>query len=161
MTPHELVAHKKSEKRLADLPAFKPMKKGKLPKPFKTMGGPRLFATDIIDVSDTHCVIFIWRDGEELTDSMFLAWLMCKLSSGQLSPLFELHLHPSHKGLHVKTPCKTELNYTDRQLPGAPELDLHMERMLDPRDDGDRHLLIAEFCNRCGIQLGSKDNLWN
>jgi hypothetical protein len=161
MKPNELAAHKKSEKRLNELPIFKAMKKGKLPKPFKAMGGARLFATDLIDVSETHCVIFIWRDGPELTDSMFLGWLMCKLHGGQLSPLFELHLHPSHKGLHIKTPCKTQLNYTDRQLPGAPELDLKMPKMLDPREERDRHILIAEFCRRCGIKIGDKESLWS
>lgn len=162
MEPYHLIDHKRVKKRLASLPAFKPMKKGKFPKPFKTMGGgTRTFSTELIDVSDTHCVIFIWRDGEELTDSMFLAWLLCKLSNGDLSPLFEMHLHPSHKGLHVKIPCKTDLDYTNRQLPGAPEFDLKMRRTLDPREQNDREILIAEFCKRCGIATGDENSLWN
>lgn len=161
MNPKDLAAHKKFEKRLKTLPQFKQMKKGKLPKPFKTMGGLRLYSTEIIDVSDAHCVIFIWRDGEEITDSIFLAWLFCKLANGDLSPIFEMHLHPSHKGLHAKTPCLTELNYTNRQLPGAPELDLKTQSEYDPRDPDDRTILINIFCDRCGIKIGDEDNLWN
>ncbi|MFZ6732050.1 hypothetical protein ACO0LG_09035 [Undibacterium sp. Ji42W] len=161
MEPSDLLEHKHSHKRLASQPQFKPMKKGKFPKPFKTMGGMRLHSTDLIDVSDTHCVIFIWRDGDELIDSLFLGWLMCKLRSGELSPLFEMHLHPSHKGLHVKMPCKTDLDYTSRQLPGAPEFDLKFQRMLDPRSEKDREILIADFCKRCGIEIGDENSLWN
>ena len=163
MNPKDLLAHKKTEKRLESVPAFKPMKKGKLPKPFRAMGGKRLFATELLEVSDTHWAIFIWRDGPEITDSLFLGYLFCKLSNGDLSPLFEFHLHPSHKGIHGKTPCNTELNYTNRQLPGAPELNLksQVERQLDPRNESDRLILIDNFCNACGITIGQKNDLWN
>lgn len=160
MDARDLLAHKKSPKRLATMPHFKPLKKGKLPKPFKTMGGSRLFSTDIIDVSDTHSVIFIWRDGSELTDTMFLAWMLCKLNNGDFSPLYEFHFHPSHKGMHAKIPCRTQFNYTNRQLPGAPEFNLHSANIPDPRTACDRGILIVRFCKACGIDLGDEQNLW-
>lgn len=162
MDPRDLQSHKAVLKRLVSTPEFKPMKKGKLPKPFKTMGGPRLHTTGLCDVSTSHSVIFIWRDGETLQDSMFLAWMFCKLQNGDISPLFEMHLHPSHKGLHGKTPCKTESNYTNRQLPGAPEFDLNprSKPILDPRDAADRVILITRFCQICGISIGEDDGLF-
>lgn len=106
-------------------------------------------------VSDTHVAVFIWRDGEILTDRAFFGHLLCKLHTGALYPLFEFHWHPSHKGLHAKLP------YTGRQLPGAPELALKTDGKLDPRSEGDRFRLIAAFCDACGIVLGDEDLLWN
>lgn len=88
MTPKELADHKAVPKRLAGLPQFKSIKRGKLPKPLHKLGGPRLQATDLIAVSDSHSVVFIWRDGELLTDSAFFAYLFCTLGDGSLYPLF-------------------------------------------------------------------------
>ena len=102
-----------------------------------------------------------WRDGELKTDSAFFAWLLCQLNDEVLYPLFELHCHPSHKGLHAKLPCKTEFNYEGRQLPGAPELALSSADGLDPRNEADRQKLINRFCQACGITMGLSGGLWN
>ena len=111
-------------------------------------------------MSDTHRVFFFWRDGELLTDSAFLGWLMCELQDGQLYPLFEFHYHPSHKGVHAKLPCNTQLDYTSRQLPKAPELNLSTKGTTDPRTEEGRLTLIHQFCKACGIQVGQEGGLW-
>ena len=53
-----------------------------------------------------------------------MAWLFCELDEEPLYPLFEVHFQPSHKGLHAKLPCKTDINDGGRQLVKAPELAL-------------------------------------
>ena len=73
-----------------------------------------------------------------LTDSAFFGWLLCELQNGVLYPLLEFHYHPSHKGVHAKMPCNTELDYTQRQLPQAPELNLKALPGLDPRTEDGR-----------------------
>jgi hypothetical protein len=161
VTPRELARHKSAIKRLIDIPTFKQMKRGKWPKPFHRMGNVRLFATEPIAVSETHVAVFIWRDGAVLSDTAFFAHLFCRLSNNALYPLFEFHWHPSHKGIHAKLPCQTESDYTNRQLPGAPELALNTDRQFDPRAEADRLRLIAEFCDACGIVLGDAYTLWN
>ena len=72
MTPKELAIHKAAPKRLSESPSFKSVKRGKFPKPLHKMGGPRMQATDLVEVSETHRVVFMWRDGELRTDSAFL-----------------------------------------------------------------------------------------
>ncbi|HOI65346.1 MAG TPA: hypothetical protein PLD03_01915 [Thiomonas arsenitoxydans] len=67
MTPQELRAHKIADKNLREAPRFEKCKKGKLPKPFKAMGGLRMHTTGLLKVSNTHSAIFFWRDGEILT----------------------------------------------------------------------------------------------
>jgi hypothetical protein len=153
MTPKELQGHKHSPKRLTKVPQFSKFTRNKLPKPFKHIGGPRFQSTGLVDVSDTHAVIFYWRNGEILTDTAFYGHLMCRLGNNSLNPLFEFHWHPSHKGFHCKIPCRTEFNYTDRLLPGAPEFSIKTKR-LDPRNENDRITLIYTFCRACGIALG-------
>lgn len=54
MTPRELKAHKKAPKHLKEIPVFKPQKRNKLPKPFKSFGGSRIESTGMIDVSSDH-----------------------------------------------------------------------------------------------------------
>lgn len=161
MKRRDLAGHKIASKRLQDVPSFKQMKRGKLPKPFSKMGGARYFATDLISVSDTHSVLFVWGNGEILTDTKFYGYLVCGLPNGSLSPLLEFHWHPSHKGIHIKIPCETELDYTNRLLPGAPELALDRTCALDPRVHDDRLRLITMFCQAAGIKLGQADDLWN
>ncbi len=166
MTPQDLRAHKASEKILAVRLPFKPLRKGRLPKPFNKMGGARMHATDLVDLSDSHCAVFIWRDGAILTDTAFYGYLMCRLSGGALYPLFEFHWHPGHKGFHAKLPCKTEFDYTNRMLPGAPELKISTKITLDPRNEDDRLELIDEFCSACGISINKPEDtatlsLWN
>jgi hypothetical protein len=162
MSPKELSAHKSASKRLAAVPVFHKSSSGnKLPKPFDKMRSSRLYASGQIDVSDTHRAFFFWRDGALLSDSAFFAWLMCELADGKLSPILEFHYHPSHKGLHAKLPCKTELDYTQRQLPHAPELALKTPAGIDPRTDTGRKQLISSFCNTFGVALGQEGGLWN
>jgi hypothetical protein len=74
---------------------------------------------------------------------------------GDIYPLFELHYHPSHKGLHCKLPCNTSSDYTNCLLPGAPELDLKLPRRFDPRAATDRAALIVFFCNAVGITISN------
>ena len=162
MTPKELASHKAAPKRLVSLPAFKQMKRGKLPKPLHKMGSPRIQSTDILNISDSHRAFFVWRDGEIRTDSAFYAYLFCELEDETLYPLFILHFHPSHKDVHAKLPCKTEINYAGRELPGAPELAISTSRLnLDPRQEGDRNHMIECFCTACGITMGTEGGLWN
>lgn len=117
-------------------------------------------STDLLSVSDSHRVVFMWRDGENLQDAAFMAWMFCALGEGDLYPLFELHFHPSHKGVHCKLPCKTENDYTNRQLPGAPELELITLEGLDPRSEMHRQQLIVQFCKACGITLAQEKDTW-
>lgn len=162
MKPTELARHKAEPKRLAVWPVFHKTKSGsKLPKPFDKMRGQKLFATGALTVSNTHQVFFFWRDGDLLSDSKFFGWLMYVLNNGALSPLFEFHYHPSHKGVHAKLPCNTALDYTERQLPQAPELALKTSGDLDPRTEEGRLKLIYQFCVACGIQQGPEGDLWN
>ncbi|MCM2493284.1 hypothetical protein ACVCIH_17795 [Burkholderia glumae] len=167
MKARDLTAHKNAHKVLTESPAFFPMKRGKLPKPFAKMGGGRLFCTKLVTVSSDHQVLFCWRTGEVLTDTAFYGYLICPLANGALSILLEFHWHPSHKGIHCKVPCGTDLDYTSRLLVQAPELRLKGDASLDPREEADRSKLIALFCSACGISLGPADHtsrqmdLWN
>lgn len=164
MNPSDLKTHKLALKNLASIPVFKPQKRNKLPKPFKGLGGPRIQSTGMIDVSADHVVFMYWRDGQILTDRSFYAYLFCRLANGNLSPLFEFHWHPSHKGFHCKTPCRTINDYTNRTLPGAPELALKTRASADPKNEEDRNELVMKFCNWCGISLPDSDkqshSLW-
>ncbi len=161
MLAKELAAHKQAPKRLADIPNFRALKKGKLPKPLHKMGGIRLHATELIAVSESHRVVFLWRDGELLTDGAFFGYLFQMLEDDELLPLVEFHLHPSHKGLHIKVPCNTTYDYRQRLLPGAPELALSGIQGLDPRLEADRIKLVVRFCKATGIEVGPEGALWN
>lgn len=164
MTPRELKAHKTAPKLLNEIPAFKPQKRNKLPKPLKGLGGPRIESTGMMSVSDHHVALMYWRDGPILTDRAFYGYLFCRLANESLSPIFEFHWHPSHKGFHCKTPCRTSSNFTDRMLPGAPELSLKTNPKIDPKIPSDRLKLVIEFCRSCGISLPDDDtsshSLW-
>ena len=161
MSPSELRAHKKLAKRLPEIPTFKLLKRSqnKLPKPFKCLGGPRIRATSLLEVSGKHVVFFYWRSGELLSDRAFYGYLLSKSNQGELFPLFEFHWHPSHKGLHCKIPCKTVLDYTGRLLPQAPELNIKTPSELDPQIEADRLKLVTIFCNACGVELPDQDPL--
>lgn len=160
MSPRELAVHKAAPKRLMGMPSFKRLTRGKLPKPFHKMGAPRLQATSLIAVSDKHRVIFMWRDGETLQDAAFMAWLFFVQGEQVLYPLFELHFHPSHKGVHCKTPCRSDMDYNNRQLPAAWELNLATSEGLDPRSDTHRKQLMLQFCAACGITVTQEEDPW-
>lgn len=153
MTPRELLAHKNAAKQLPEVPKFKPQRRNKLPRPFHKLGGPRIQSTGMLEVSADHVAMMFWQDGQILTDRSFYAYLFCKLANGSLSPILEFHWHPSHKGFHCKTPCMTESNYTDRMLPGAPELALKTQPGTDPANPLDLTKLVFIFCEICGISL--------
>lgn len=166
MEPLDLKKHKLTSKLLDVRPVFKPLRRGQLPRPFHKMGGSRIHATGLIKISKSHLVLFIWRDGQILSDTSFYGHLLHRLNDQSLYPLFEFHWHPSHKGFHAKLPCKTNIDYTNRMLPGAPELRLSTQPHLDPRKANDRNALIDLFCNACGISIiNPNDNLtvqlWN
>lgn len=154
MTPRELKAHKLAAKQLKSALVFKPRKRNKLPKPFKGLGGSRIQSTGMLDVSDTHVAFMYWRDGPILTDRSFYAYLFCRLANENLSPIFEFHWHPSHKGFH----CKTTEDYTNRTLVRGPELALTTPENLDPKVEDHRFKLIFEFCNLCRIDLPTGDS---
>lgn len=139
------------------MPLFKAQKRNKLPRPFHKLGGPRIYSTGMLTVSNHHMAIMYWRDGPTFTDRSFYGHLMCTLANGSLSPLFEFHWHPSHKGFHCKTPCNTDANYTDRTLPGAPEMELKTLSGVDPSNPDGLTQLVCIFCNRCGISLPEQD----
>lgn len=153
MTPRNLRSHKKAEKQFPTDPVFKSLKRGKLPRPFARLGGPRIHSTGMVDVSKDHVAMMYWRDGEIMTDRSFYGHLFCRLASGSLSPIYEFHWHPSHKGFHCKTPCATVSNYTDRTLPGAPELGIKTQVDADPKNPLHLKQLVEIFCKTCGISL--------
>ncbi|WP_175979650.1 MULTISPECIES: hypothetical protein [Caballeronia] len=158
MESDQLLAHKQAFKTLTASPKFRQMNKSKWPKPFSRMARPRVQATDLIPVSDAHCVLFMWRDGEELMDRSFYGHLLWTLPQGDLYPLLEFHYHPSHKGVHCKMPCETTIDYRNRLLPGAPELNLKSSRIFDPRVTDDRSALIVLFCRATGITISNEQN---
>ncbi len=100
----------------------------------------------------------MWRDGEELEDRSFYGHLICMLPRGEMYPLFEFHYHPSHKGLHCKMPCRTDFDYRNRLLPGAPELNLKSSRRFDPAVAEDRAALIVLFCQTADISISNEHN---
>jgi hypothetical protein len=152
-----LIKHKNAEKRLESSPSFRPARRGRLPKPLDKIGGGRVFASDLLPAGNAYHICFAWRDGELVTDTAFLAWLFIG-KPGELSPIAVLHYHPSHKPVHLQTPCRDERDFTNRQLPGTTEFNISNERF-DPRKEMDRNRLIAVFCERCGISLGKPGGL--
>lgn len=161
MDPRELRGHKLAQKTLSSYPTFKPLSKknNNFPRPLDMLGRRKnAYASGLIAVSDTHSAFFLYRDGEILTDRAFYGYLFCTLSSGSLFPLHEFHWHPSHKGLHCKLPCKTEMNYSGRLLQLAPEFNLSMARPYDPANEGDRNHLVVLFCRACGITMTAPDD---
>lgn len=149
-----LRAHKRKLKRLPDRPVFKAAKRGQLPKPLHKLGGPRVYATPLVDVGDNYRVCFVWRNGHILSDTAFYGWLFEVRPQG-LYPLANLHYHPSHKPVHLLTPCRSDRDFINRQLPGAQEFNFHTPKF-DPREELDRLKLVELFCNRCGILLGEE-----
>lgn len=152
-----LRTHKSRPKRLTDVPAFKPAKRGRLPKPLHQIGGARIFATDLLSVAEIYRACFVWRDGSLLADTAFYGWLFEVRTNG-MYPLAALHYHPSHKPVHLLTPCRQDRDFTNRQLPGAIEFSIS-HRRLDPRIESDRMRLVEIFCERCGISLGHAGGL--
>ncbi len=152
MKPHDLKAHKAATKLLKGLPVFSNKSKVKLPKPLHRAKGARIHRTDLLTLSDTHRACMLWRDGETLEDTAFYGYLFCTLGSGALYPLLEFHWHASHKGYHCMVPCNTDMDYTNRLLPKAPELAIS-GRAADPRTDDGLRQLVLLFCKCCGITI--------
>lgn len=158
MNPRDLKGHKLAQKQLESIPEFKLQKRNRLPKPFTKLGGPRIHSTGMIDVSMDHVLFMFWRDGPTFKDRAFYGYLFCKLQNQNISPLFEFHWHPSHKGFHAKVPCRTIVDYTNRTLPKAPELALNTDFRLDPKNPNDLLKLVMLVCQTCGINLPDKDS---
>lgn len=161
-----LKSHKHATKQLVGVPSFSPLKKNSLPGQFKRMGRPRVQSSGFHSVSESHAVLFIWRDGETLADRLFYAYFVEKTATGALRTLLEFHWHPSHKGFHCVTPCGSDLDYTGRMLPGGRDINLSTNPKLDPANENDRLALIERFCAVCGIKLakaspGHQGELWN
>lgn len=152
-----LKKHKLASKRLLHVPAYKPLRRGRLPRPLEKMGGGRMFATDLLSVGESYRLCFAWRDGVLLADTAFFAWLFEAGNEG-LYPLAILHYHPSHKPVHMLTPCRDGRDFLNRQLPGVIEFKIAKERF-DPRQDTDRQRMAAIFCERCGIAMGQAGGL--
>jgi hypothetical protein len=156
MKKKSLAQHKLEPKQLTSSPVFSPIKRGKLPKPLHQIGGPRVQATQLITVGEKYSVWFMWRNGETLEQRAFYAFLFYHVGESGLYPLCHFHWHPSHKPIHIKTPCGSDLNYTNRGLPGAHEMHLKpFGKRFDPRFDQDRLKLIEVFCKACGIKVGT------
>lgn len=155
MKPHDLKLHKNSKKQLQVVPEFKTRKN--LARPFHKLKGPRIQSTGFIEVSNEYVAFMYWRDGQILTDRSFFGYLFSRLDTNNLYPVFEFHWHPSHKGVHCKMPCLTDSDYTNRHLPGAPELALKTKKLYDPKDSTDLDALVILFCKSCGISLPSND----
>lgn len=150
-----LAAAKRQEKCLRAV-RFKPLRRRHLPRPFDKLGGPRLAHYGLLDVAETLTVLFLARDGDSLERRAFYAYLLERTSAGLL-PLTILHYHPSHKGLHLIVNCGEGADYTNRQLPGAPELALRTPADLDPGTPAGRIRLVNLFCERCGIRIAPDD----
>jgi hypothetical protein len=148
--------HRKELQRLKSLPKrlglfqFKPLKKGSLPDPWKKIGGPRLTSTGLIDVGNDMRVLFISRSGETRDRRAFYGYLYRQVAAG-LEPVFIMHYHPSHKGIHMQANCESQLDYVHRQLPGAIELQMKGKPQLDPIDD--QLQLVSIFCARFGVKI--------
>jgi len=162
MDARELQRHKRMPKTLEGMPEFKPLRRGRLPKPLNTVGRPRIQATDMLQLAGgMYSVVFLWRDGTVLEDRAFFAWWFLEINADCRLPLCIFHWHPSHKGFHVQVPCQTTSDYMNRQLPGAPELSIKMNaETLDPLDPLARVRLIEVFCRICGIKF-TRPTLWN
>jgi hypothetical protein len=135
---------------------FRPLRKRQLPAPLDKLGGPRLQHSGLIAVSDVLAVVFVARDGASLERRAFYAHLLQRVPAGLL-PLVILHYHPSHKGMHLLVNCGVTVDYTNRLLPGAPELALGTPEHLDPGSEQGRLRIINDFCARCGIRLAPDD----
>lgn len=155
MKRRTLLIHKKVKKALLDTPVFSIIKRGKLPKPLDRVGGPQVQATGLIDVAEGYSAWFMWKGGETLVQTAFYGFLFHHVGQNNLYPLCHFHWHPSHKPIHFKSPCDSDLNYTNRGLPAARELNLASPEVpYDPRVEVDRLRLIELFCKACGIEFG-------
>jgi hypothetical protein len=149
MDRRELRQRIRASKSLSSLD-FRPLRHGSLPRPLKELGGPRISATKLLDVGNDMKVVFLARSGATLERRAFFAYLFEEGGNGLL-PLVILHYHPSHKGLHLLVNCETGRDYTGRQLPGAPELNIDTPKIYDPDSPADRIELAVVFCTRLGI----------
>lgn len=157
MKRRTLIIHKEARKVLGVAPVFSSMKRGKLPKPLDRVGGPQVQMTSLISVATGYSVWFMWKNGDTLVQTAFYGYLFHHVGPGNLYPLCHFHWHPSHKPIHFKSPCDSDLNYTNRSLPGARELSIKSPKVaFDPRIDQDRLRLIEVFCKTCGIEFGSQ-----
>ena len=128
------------------------------PKPLNKLRGYD-FTTDLIDVGNNCVLLFAYRRRGLAIKCKFYAYFGLKTTDNKLFPLMIMHYHPDHKGIHSKLPCETDeqIDYTSRELPGAPELNLANGMEPDIRTDEGINQLICLFCNATGINIHGTD----
>jgi hypothetical protein len=69
-----------------------------------------------------------------------------------LYPLARIDYHPTHKKLHIVLNCEINRDFCNRSIPGGKELNLKLDKELDPRQEQDRQYFISIVCKRLGIK---------
>lgn len=155
MNPRQLREFKELNKELKEFPKFFAGTHGKdYPKPMKQLRKYDM-VSDILEVANNHIVVFAYRRKPLSIDCKFYAYWGLKNSDGKLIPIMIMHYHPDHKGIHVKLPCKTDPNidFTSRELPGAPELNIYGKESPDIRTDEGVKQLVNLFCSASGTSI--------
>ena len=155
MDARDLMAAKRAAKVIRHV-TFKPLKRGKLTRPFDKLGGARLTYAGPLELGSGYTALFLARDGDTLERRAFYGYLLQRHGPDWL-PLAALHYHPSHKGVHLVLNCGQLPDYTGRLLPGAPELALRTACAYDPGADQGRLQLVHLFCTRLNIRLAPDD----
>lgn len=156
MEPQRLRAAQRAPKVIRQV-TFRPLKRGKLPRPFDKTGGPRLSYAGPLALGAGYSALFLVRSGATRERRAFYGYLLQDQPGADWVPLAALHYHPSHKGLHLVVNCGDLPDFTGRLLPGAPELALRTARAYDPDDAQGRLQLIQVFCDRLNIRLAPDD----
>ena len=153
MEPQELSRLKKSQKIIRSAPIFQKGKCSKhYPKPLNAFSNTFL-VSELIPVANDQFVVFAYRRNNEIEDCKFYGYWGTMHSENLFSPIMELHYHPSHKGIHIRVPCRTNKDYTGRSLVQAPELNIVPNQAPDIRTDQGIRQLICIFCKTAGIEL--------
>lgn len=158
MDPRQLKALKDKTKVLEAYPDFAPGSRSKdFPKPLKQLRRYDM-VSDLITVADHHVIAFAVRRRELQIDCKFYGYWGLKTDENKLLPIMIMHYHPDHKGIHILVPCNTDpqRDFTSRELPGAPELNLYPGIAPDIRTDEGVCKLIELFCQAAGITISGK-----
>ena len=157
MNPRQLAEFKNMKKTMEPNPSFHQGTHSKsYPKPLNRFKSSSM-VSDLIYVADKQVVLFAYKQSELLIDCKFYAY-WGTLIDGKFTPIMIVHYHPSHKGMHAKVPCKTDRDYTSRELPGAPELQIHKDKLPDMRTERGINELITLFCKSAGIMIQNASN---
>jgi len=148
----------KAQLKSIDEIQFNPSKRNSLPAPLNTLKGMRRKNTKLADIGHGLCVTFVWVTGDELERRSIYGWLFKKAPQG-LIPVCRMDYHPSHKSLHIVINCEDDRGLLKRGLPGCKELQLKLDKKIDPDKDTDRIKFIELFCTRLNIKFGGGDLL--